>query len=108
MERFIELIEALNEARQNMTGLKLWLSQKEVVEYFNWKQENEKDRTAMDKVIAQLKMQDEEWLLKESEYYQWKNRYEYVKNVYDIASGMLNNPDNFTKDDIYSFISQAL
>jgi len=107
MEKLVEVINLLQEAREKMAELKLWLNQKEVVEYFNWKQENPKDRTAMDKVIAQLKMNDENWLLKEQEYYKWKNRYEYVKNIYDLVSDMLSNV-YYTKDDVNKFLENLI
>ena len=107
MEKLIELMQMLNEAREKMTELKLWLSQKEVVEYFNWKQANPSDRTAMDKVIAQLKMNDDVWLEKEEEYYKWQNRYTYVKNIYDIVNNMMQRED-YTRDDIDSFIRNLI
>jgi hypothetical protein len=59
MKTLETLLTALNETKKERDELKLWLEQKEIVEYYEWKEENPKDRTAMDKVIAVLKEGEE-------------------------------------------------
>ena len=65
----INMIQTREEIATKIAELKVWLSQKEVVEYSNWKAqpENEKARDAMDKVTANLKLADDKWLEKEAE-----------------------------------------
>ena len=82
MKTLETLLTALNETKKERDELKLWLEQKEIVEYYEWKEENPKDRTAMDKVVAQLKMNDDNWLLKEKEYLEIKSRYDYLNSIY--------------------------
>lgn len=65
----IELINLKIEIEEEVMELKLWLTQKEDLEYSNWKASplNEKDKSAKDKILAQLKQDDEDWIRKESE-----------------------------------------
>lgn len=62
-----EYIKSNAELRKEIADLKIWLNGKEILEYNAWKKrdENSKDRTAMDKIIIGLKAQDEEWMEKE-------------------------------------------
>lgn len=65
----VDYIRSREEVAGKVAELKLWLSQKEVISYNNWKAlpENEKSRDAMDKVVAKLKLEDDNWLEKEVE-----------------------------------------
>ena len=63
----IELINLKIKVEEDVARAKLWLSQKEGIEYSNWKSVYTSDRTAYDKVVAQLKLEDEEWLQKEED-----------------------------------------
>ena len=65
----VDYIRSREEVAGKIAELKLWLAQKEVISYNNWKTlpENEKSRDAMDKVVAKLKLEDDNWLEKEVE-----------------------------------------
>jgi len=65
----VDYIRSREEVAGKVAELKIWLAQKEVISYNNWKAlpENEKSRDAMDKVVAKLKLQDDNWLEKEVE-----------------------------------------
>ena len=106
MKTLTELLKKLNELNQQKEQLKLWLVQKEVVEYYNWKAQNEKDRTAMDKVVAQLKLDDETWLEKEDEYSKIKVEYENLKRVYDIVQNLISR--EYTIEIIEEFINEFI
>ena len=101
------LIQKIDDNRRKMTELKLWLAQKEVVEYNAWKVENPKDRTAMEKVIATLKLNDENWLEKEQEYIKVSNDFTYYKNIYDVVLKLLDRED-ITKEEIEDFIADLV
>ena len=93
MKTINKLIDVLAAKRQERDELKLWLSQKEVVEYNNWKLNNEKDRTAMDKVVAKLKLEDDEWMNKEQDYIAVENEYRKFMNTYEIVKGLISRSD---------------
>jgi len=107
MKVLVLLNRKLEDARIEMANLKLWLNQKEVVEYYKWKEENPKDRTAMDKVVAQLKMVDENWLEKEQEYIDAKNEYDRLKNIFDMTINMMYS-QRFEKEDIENFVADLV
>jgi hypothetical protein len=104
MER---LIEKMNEMNRKVIEAKLWLNTKEVVAYNNWKKENEKSREAVDKVVNKLKIEDDNWLLKENEYYQSKIELDKLKSIYNIALKLLDR-DDYTRKDIESFVKDLL
>ena len=72
--------------------LKLKLEQKELVEFNNWKAkgENTNNREAMDKTIARLKLEDESWMLEESDLIELKNKATLAGNIYDTLISYLN------------------
>jgi len=109
MKKLIELTNGLNETKSEMLELKSWLDQKEVVEYYNWKSkdENKKDRTAMDKVVAQLKMNDESWLVKEQEYLQAKIEYDRLNKIFELVNNMLYS-QQYTEADIEEYLENVL
>lgn len=65
----VRIIKAKLKIEEEVKETKVWLDQKEIVEYTNWKSlpENEKDRSAVEKVVAKLKLEDEVWLQKEAD-----------------------------------------
>jgi len=107
MRVFEILIQKIDETRRKMAELKLWLAQKEVVEYNAWKAENPKDRTAMEKVIAVLKLNDENWLEKEQEYIKASNDFTYYKNIYDMTLKLLDKED-ITKEEVENFVTDLV
>jgi len=107
MTNLKELLKLHKETNEKMTELKRWLSQKEVVEYYNWKNENPKDRTAMEKVIAQLKLEDDDWLQKEIEYDNVKTKYNFYNHLLNIVESMLPR-DDISLQEIDKFIEEAL
>jgi hypothetical protein len=72
--------------------LKLALDQKEIVQYSVYKQSNigSKDRSAMDKVVARLKLEDETWLEQEEELVRLKTLATVVDNIVEINQAYLN------------------
>ena len=101
------LILELSKVRNEYTNLKLWLEQKEIVEYYAWKQENEKDRTAMDKIIAKLKLEDDEWLNKDEEVLKLKNKYDLLNDAKNTVLKLLDRKE-FEKEEIEQFIENIL
>lgn len=90
MKDIIKIKFEINSARD---FLKLKLEQKEVVKYNNWKAqaENASSREAMEKVVAKLKLEDENWILEEEELILLKNKATLVGNIYEVLLGHLNN-----------------
>ena len=74
-------------------SLKLKLEQKELIEYNNWKSQadNSSSREAMDKVVAKLKLEDDNWLLEEEMLIELKNRATLVGNIYEVLLASLTN-----------------
>ena len=72
--------------------LKLALDQKEIVQYNAWKslEENSKSREAMDKVVARLKLEDENWLEQEEELVILKNKATVLNNIVELLQGYIN------------------
>jgi len=69
--------------------LKLALDQKEIVQYNAWKslEENLKSREALEKVVARLKLEDENWLEQEEELVILKNKASVVNNIVELLQG---------------------
>ena len=80
--------------------LKLKLEQKELVEYTNWKsmEENINSREAMDKTIARLKLENDNWLLEEADLIELKNKATLAHNIYDTLIVYLNQ--GFAKESV--------
>lgn len=70
---------------------KLKLEQKELVEYTNWrtKDENIGSREAMEKVVARLKLENDNWLYEEADLIELKNKATLVGNIYDVLVGYI-------------------
>ena len=105
MYQLTRLIKKVNELRIKRDELKAELVKIEQTAYRKWREKNSKDRTAMDKVIAVLKEEDKAWQQKEEELLYYANAFTYLKNVLDIAEGMLGNP-NYTKEDLTIFLNE--
>lgn len=88
MKEIIKIKFNLNSQRDY---LKLKLDQKELIKYNEWKSlsENASSREAMEKVIAKLKLEDENWLLEESDLIELKNKATLVGNIYDVLLGYI-------------------
>ena len=80
--------------------LKLKLEQKELVEYSNWraKEENVGSREAMEKVVAKLKLENDNWLNEEADLIELKNKATLVGNVYEVLVGYINQ--GFAKESV--------
>jgi hypothetical protein len=102
-----KLVEKMNEMNRKTIELKVWLEQKEVIEYNTWKEDNKTDRSAMDKVVAKLKLEDDNWLLQENEYYQAKIELDKLKSIYNIALKLLDR-DDYTREDIENFVKDLI
>ena len=91
--------------------LKLALDQKEIIQYNAWKslEENSKSREAMDKVVARLKLEDENWLEQEEELVLLKNKATVVNNIVELLQGYINqginidDAENIAEDYILHF-----
>ena len=91
--------------------LKLALDQKEIVQYNAYKatEVGSKDRSAMDKVVARLKLEDENWLEQEEELVLLKNKATIVNNIVELLQGYINqginidDAENIAEDYILHF-----
>jgi len=102
LDRMFKLESETNE-------LKLWLEQKATTEYIAWKADNPKDRTAKEKVLDQLKLNNVSWLEKEQEYQTVKFSYDKAKTVVQILKETLpvmSNKDFMGKEDWDNLISE--
>ena len=92
----IRLINLKTSLEEEVAQAKLWLSQKEVVEYTTWKNNplNEKDRSAMDKVVSALKLEDEMWLQKEQDIISQELALKMINMRYDILKATLQAMSN--------------
>ena len=91
MEKIQELQQLLYEVKSKMDGVNLWLKQKETVEYYNYIQNGGNSRTAKDKVVDELKMNNDEWMSKEDDLRQIKAIHTYLATSKDIIIGLINN-----------------
>ena len=86
----IKLIEQKIELETELKDAKLWLNQKEVLEYSVYKEANPSSREAMDKIVAKLKMEDETWLEKEGELISKEVTYKKVALIIEVLNNTLN------------------
>ena len=86
----IKLIEQKIELETELKDAKLWLNQKEIVEYTNFKEANPSSREAMDKVVAKLKMEDEIWLEREADLISKEVTYKKVALIIEVLNNTLN------------------
>jgi thioesterase domain-containing protein len=86
----VKLIEQKIELETELKDAKLWINQKEIVEYTNFKEANPSSREAMDKVIAKLKMEDEIWLEREAELISKEVIYKKVALIIEVLNNTLN------------------
>jgi hypothetical protein len=65
------------------------------VEYFNYKKtpEGAKDRSAKDKIIDQLKMDDDNWLMEEVELVNIQTELSSIKMIMEVLLTTLNRQD---------------
>jgi hypothetical protein len=101
------LIKRLNKAKEEYLQLKSKLTLKELESYRKWKLENPKDRSAMDKVVANLKLQDEDWLQGESRLLELEIECFQLKNIYDVVKVLLMKSD-VTVEDVNKFVDSCL
>ena len=92
----IELLNLKTKLEEEVAQTKLWLSQKEVVEYTNWKNNpiNERDRSAMDKVVSALKLEDAMWMQKEQNLISQEVALKMINIRYDILKATLQTMSN--------------
>jgi len=107
MTNLIKLVNLLNKLREKKDSLKIELEVIKTNEYTKWKEENPKDRTAMDKVLAQLKEQNEVWKNLEEQYNYISSKYSKIKTIYDTVQSMMNS-QYYSKEEIELFISSLL
>ena len=96
----LDLLKTKSGLEQKVTELKLWLVQKEDVEYTNFIQNPENAaqvKSAKDKIVSQLKLQDEEWLNKEQDLSSFELDLKVLNARYDILRDTLkcvSNPNS--------------
>ena len=75
---------------------KLWLANKEVFEYTTWKSNplNEKDRSAMDKVVSAIKIEDEVWMQREQDLISQEMALKMINIRYETLQNMLRAMSN--------------
>ena len=86
----IKLIEQKIELETELKDAKLWLAQKETLEYSVYKEANPSDKSALDKVVAKLKMNDDSWLEKEAELITKEVMYKKVALIVEVLNNTLN------------------
>lgn len=92
------------ELGHKINELKLWLSQKEAVEYSAYLKNGGNERTAKDKVIGELKINDEGWMEKEETLKALERRFSSVsfcletlqKTISSVSAGVL-SVENYEK-----------
>ncbi len=97
----IKLIELKIELETELKDLKLWLAQKEIVEYNTYKEANPTDKSAMDKIVSKLKMNDETWLEKEQELIEKDVAYKKVSLIVEsllATLGAMSRHESISKD----------
>ena len=72
--------------------LKLALDQKEIIQYNAYKETElgSKDRSSLEKVVARLKLEDENWLEQEEELVILKNKASVVNNIVELLQSYTN------------------
>ena len=96
-------IKVYNGAKAKKVALKFELEKLEVEKYLKWKEDNPKARTAMDKVIAELKANDDKWQALEREYEEVSLQVSKYGLIVDFVKKMVDNPE-YSKEDIENFI----
>ena len=103
MDKLTQLVKKYAEVKNNLVKTKLNLELTTQRLYNEWKTQNPKDRTAMDKVVAVLRETSDELIQAEQKYIEAQFEYNKVKSLYDVVVNMLSNP-NFSKDDVKSIL----
>ena len=94
MKNIAELVNTKFEIETKVAELNLWLSQKSTVEYYNYLQNGGNARTAKDKVIDEIKINDETWMLKEEDYKKLKVYLTYLTDCIKVLE-YVDDIDNF-------------
>jgi len=106
LETLANTIKVYNELKTEKVALKLELEKLEVKKYLEWKQENPKSRTAMDKVIGELKSNDKEWQDLEEKLENISLEISKYGLVIDFVKKLVGNPE-YSKEDIKNFIKEV-
>lgn len=86
----IKVLQLKIELETELKDAKLWLNQKEVVEYNNFKEANPTSREAMDKVVSRLKLEDDSWMEKEADLITKEVMYKKVALIVEVLNNTLN------------------
>ena len=107
LELLAKVTKEYNEVKERKVELKIALEGLEIEKYLEWKEENPKARTAMDKVIGELKASDEAWQNMEISYEKICLKVSKYGLVIDIVKKLIGNED-YPKDEIKKFIEEAI
>lgn len=92
----IRLLNLKSKVEEEVANAKLWVAHKELIEYTNWKNNplNKTDRSAMDKVVSALKLEDEMWMQKEQDLISQEIALKMINIRYDILKATLQTMSN--------------
>lgn len=105
----LELLNLKIKLEEEVLRAKLYLSQKEVVEYTSWKNANPTDRSAMDKILSQLKLEDEVWLQKEQDLISQEMALKMINLRVDVLQNTLRalgNPQSGITNEMFQIIQE--
>ena len=106
MKGLTSFVNLRNELLKTKNSLKSILLHREQEAYRKWKEENPNDRSSLEKVVAIVKSNDEEWQRLEKEYERVSNELASINAHYEIVKGLVSNP-NYSKEDVVDYIENV-
>jgi hypothetical protein len=84
-----DYIQKRDEVAHKIAELKMWIADKETVEYKNYIDNGGNARSAKDKVLSELKFESEDWMAKEVELEELKKTYTTMSFVLETLQKMI-------------------
>lgn len=85
----VSYIQKRDEVAHKIAELKMWIADKETVEYKNYIDNGGNARSAKDKVLSELKFESEDWMAKEVELEELKKTYTTMSFVLETLQKMI-------------------
>ena len=85
----VDYIQKRDEVAHKIAELKMWIADKETVEYKNYIDNGGNARSAKDKVLSELKFESEDWMAKEVELEELKKTYTTMSFVLETLQKMI-------------------
>ena len=85
----VSYIQKKDEVAHKIAELKMWIADKETVEYKNYIDNGGNARSAKDKVLSELKFESEDWMAKEVELEELKKTYTTMSFVLETLQKMI-------------------